>query len=443
MAKPTLSPFGESRNLSAGSPCSAFKGENMPEQQTPKRSRGSGYIFTNGSDKLWIGFSERGIKHRENSHSTDHAVAERLLKRRLAEIETGVFVPKGDVRLDELVADVMVEYDEKQQKSYSSLEQRWRLHLKPFFTKRRASDITTDLIRRYTQQRRAEGASPATINRELAVLKRAFNLALESTPPKVRTAPYIPMFEERNVRKGFLADQDHAKLATECGKKGLWLRAILSVGYNFAWRAGEILQMLVSQIDLVDRTIRLEVGTTKNDHGRTVTMTQEVYTLLHACATGKKPDDNLFTRKDGSPVQDFRGAWQGACVGCGLGKFVCRNCSKVTTKRKCSCGSHRRKYVGLLFHDLRRTGVRNLRRVGVAESVAMKISGHKTSSVFKRYDIVETADVAEAAARLDAKQKSQPSPELDFGQSSGRPPQERTTSDAVADARQKAAVLPN
>lgn len=415
----------------------------MSEQKTPKRPRGSGYVFTNGSDSLWIGFSERGIKHRENSHSTDYAVAELLLKRRLAEIETGVFVPKGDIRIDELVADVMAEYDEKQQKSYDSLEQRWRLHLKPFFTKRRATDITTDLIRRYSKKRRTDGASPATINRELAILKRAFNLAMESTPPKVRMAPYIPMFEERNVRKGFLADQDHAKLATECCKKGLWLRAILSVGYNFGWRAGEILPMLVSQLDFSDRTIRLEVGTTKNGHGRTVKMTEEVYTLVQACATGKKPDEHLFTRKGGSPVQDFRGAWQGACVRSGLGKFVCRDCSKVAMKRKCSCGSRRRRYVGLLFHDLRRTGVRNLRRVGVAESVAMKISGHKTPSVFKRYDIIEMADVAEAAARLDAKQKSQVPPEVQFGQSSGRHPQNCTTTDAVADARQTAAVLPN
>jgi integrase len=122
------------------------------------------------------------------------------------------------------------------------------------------------------------------------------------------------MFEERNVRKGFLADQDHARLASECSKTGLWLRAMLSVGYNYGWRGGEILPMRVHQIDLADRTIRLDVGTTKNGHGRIVKMTQEVFTLLQTCASKKGPEDHLFTREDGSPVLDFRGAWQGrAC----------------------------------------------------------------------------------------------------------------------------------
>jgi integrase len=61
---------------------------------------------------------------------------------------------------------------------------------------------------------------------------------------------------------------------------------------------------------------------------------------------------------------------------------------------------------GLLFHDLRRTGVRNLRRLGVSETIAMKISGHKTSAMFRRYDIDDESDLREVARKLDEKQKS-------------------------------------
>ena len=172
-------------------------------------------------------------------------------------------------------------------------------------------------------------------------------------------------------------------------------------------------------------------------------MTQEVFTLLQACAAGKKAGDCAFTRKNGSPVLDFRGAWQGACVRSGLGQFTCRDYGQVMTGKKCKCGSTRRKYIGLLFHDLRRSGVRNLRRLGVAESVAMKISGHKTSSIFRRYDIVEMADLAEAAARLDAKQKAQMLSDPEFGQSWDRNSVNRTTDGAMGDSQPAATILPN
>jgi integrase len=419
-------------------------GENtMTKLDKPKRARGAGSIFQNGSSIWWIKFFDRGIAHRESSYSTDYTVAEKLLKKRLAEVETKAYVPHTNVKIDELVEDLMAEYREKQQKSIKSVEQRWRLHLAPFFTKRRASDVTTDMVRRYIKQRTEQSAEPATVNRELAILKRAFNLAMQSTPPKVRTVPYFPMFEEKNVRTGFLKDEDYAKLAAECGKEGLWLRSMLAVAYSFGWRAGEVVGLRASHIDLADRTIRLEVGATKNGHGRTVKMTTEVFTLLTACVTGKEPDDPVFTRNDGTSVVDFRDAWHAVCVRSGVGKFVCLDCDHVVTRTKCDCGSRRRTYKGLLFHDLRRSGVRNLRRLGVAESVAMKISGHKTASVFRRYDIIEPSDLEDAAAKLDAKQKSQAVPEIDVGQSLGRTAENSTKSSAATDHPLRAAVLPN
>jgi hypothetical protein len=87
----------------------------------------------------------------------------------------------------------------------------------PFFTRVRACDVATDRVRRYIDVRLAEGAQPATVNWELAVLKRAFSLARECTPPKVRAVAFIPMLKESNVRKGFLDSARYVRVAEECG----------------------------------------------------------------------------------------------------------------------------------------------------------------------------------------------------------------------------------
>jgi integrase len=355
-----------------------------------KRARGSGSIFQNGSAVWWIKYYARGIPHRESSFSTNRKEAEKLLKRRLAEVETRTFIPQENIRIDELFKGLESEYREKNRKSIGDLTTRWEKHLMPFFTRMRAADIGTDQIRRYSDMRREQGAARATINRELSIIKRAFHLGLESTPPKVKVVPYIPMQVESNTRTGFLKDEEYSRLASECAKVGLWLRALLAVAYNFGWRKGELLGLRVRQIDLMSGTIRLEVGSTKNKAGRTIKMTQDVFTLLSACVAGKPSDAFVFTRANGAPVKNFRKCWRTVCKRAGV--------------------------PDLIFHDLRRTGVRNLRRLGVAESVAMKISGHKTASVFRRYDITDEADLAEAAARLDEKRNAQTS---EFGQSSG------------------------
>ena len=64
------------------------------------------------------------------------------------------------------------------------------------------------------------------------------------------------------------------------------------------------------------------------------------------------------------------------------------------------------KYEGLFLYDLRRSAIRNLRRAGVNESVIMKISGHRTAEVFRRYNIVSTDDVSAAMRSLELKGSS-------------------------------------
>lgn len=159
---------------------------------------------------------------------------------------------------------------------------------------------------------------------------------------------------------------------------------------TFGFREGELLNMRVRQLNLMDRTLMLDPGTTKNDEGRSVVLTNETYELLKASAEGKKADDYLFSRGK-KPIRDFRVSWDSLCGKAGV--------------------------AGLLFHDLRRSAVRNMIRRGVPERVAMMISGHKTRSVLDRYNIVGGSDLADAARRI---KRGRQQAQSEFGQSFGQ-----------------------
>jgi integrase len=217
-----------------------------------------------------------------------------------------------------------------------------------------------------------------------------YYLARESSPPKVAQVPIISQLAENSARKGFIEDVQYDLLAQQTTE--LWLRALLAVAYSYGFRASELLSLKVSQVNLATRTITLYAGETKNKEGRIVTMTGEVHQLIKQSISGKAASDFVFTRADGSPVRDLRRAWWALCQKAGLGKF-----EKEPDGKEC--------WQGLLFHDLRRSAVRNIIRSGVSERVAMAISGHKTRCVFDRYNIVSEKDVQEAARLMEARQE--------------------------------------
>jgi integrase len=216
---------------------------------------------------------------------------------------------------------------------------------------------------------------------------------------QTETPPQFLLFTHRNLpkdlRKGFVTDAEYATLAKNA--KYLWLRCLIAASYSFGFRKGEMLNLHVRQVDLLDRWIELEEGTTKNDEARKVHMTNEVFELLRACVAGKKPDDFVFTREDGGRVVDPRDEWYSLCVSSDLGKFE---------KAKRKNGKEYDRYVGLNLHDFRRSAIRNMTRRGVNDTTAMKISGHKTRSVFMRYNIVDERDLAEAARLIEAGRQS-------------------------------------
>jgi integrase len=302
--------------------------------------------------------------------------ARRVLQRRLGEAASDLFIAPqtAKIRVSELAEDFLRDQKIRGRKSAADAKARWELHLKPVFGHLRAVQVGTELSR-YIEQRQDQGAANATINRELACLKRMLNLGTEASPPKVHRVPKFPRLAERNVRTGFVEDGDYSKLADACSRIGMWLRALFETAYTYGWRVSELLNLRVRQVDLFSGSIRLNSGETKNDEGRVVIMTERVRMLLRECLRGKEPDEHVFTRAESKSVKDFRSAWVKVCEQSGL--------------------------PGLLFHDLRRTAVRNMVRSGIPERVAMQISGHKTRAIFDRYNIVSERDLQDAARKLE------------------------------------------
>ncbi|MGA8540396.1 MAG: site-specific integrase, partial [Terriglobales bacterium] len=211
--------------------------------------------------------------------------------------------------------------------------------------------------------------------RELAALKRMFHLGKKCTPPKVANIPAFPRLAERNIRKGFVEDATYQPLVDAAASVGIWLPAMFEVAFTFGWRFSEVRNLRVEQVNVASGTIRLYPGETKNDEGRVVIMTDTVRRLLEPCIAGKSGSDLVFTRANGKPVKDFRRAWVKVCEQAGVPE--------------------------LLFHDLRRTAVRNMVRSSIPERVAMQISGHKTRSIFDRYNIVSERDLRDAARAME------------------------------------------
>jgi len=148
---------------------------------------------------------------------------------------------------------------------------------------------------------------------------------------------------------------------------------------------GEALQIDWPQVDLDARLIRLEPEQTKTDEARVVPPPSVLVMMLKQI---KPKTGKVFSNVN------LRTEWQIACAACGLGK-------RTLMEPKDEDGYPWYSYRGLLLHDLRRSAVRNLVNAGVAERVAMRISGHKTRAVFDRYHIVSTADVTNAMQRLE------------------------------------------
>jgi integrase len=249
--------------------------------------------------------------------------------------------------------------------------------LDDYFKGRKAIEITADDVRRFIENGQAEGQSNASINRALAALRRMYRLAVKDKKIRLADVPTIELCKEPPARHGFLERPHFDKLL---GALPEYLRGPVTLAFHTGMRLGEIAGLRWNQVDLKNLEIRLNAGETKNDAGRVIAINDEVLEMLKPLP---KNTERVFMNGK-EPLGQFRKSWRKACVKAGLGKYELMPDGETEV------------YSGLQFHDLRRSGVRNLVRAGVPERVAMQISGHKNRAVFERYNIVSEADVKDA-----------------------------------------------
>ncbi len=351
--------------------------------------RGQGFVYrpkykyngkTHEGSVWWLSYSISGTRHRESSGFTKHGDAVRLLNQRLSERGRGVSRRDLErVTFRDLCDLIRGDYAKNARKSAERLETSLK-HLTAAFAGWHVVDIGEDVIDRYATERLAEGSAPASINRELAALRRAFKLGKRAK--LVGDVPMFEMLQENNIRKGFVSDADFALLEAELPEQ---LRPLAAAAFVTGWRKTELLTRKWHHVDFEAGWVRLEPGETKNGEGRQFPLIDKLRTVLEAQhtrklevekATGRIIDAVFFRYDTGAPIGSFRKSWASARQRAGL--------------------------PGLFFHDLRRTAARNLIRAGVPETVAMQLTGHLTASIFRRYAIIDESMLQEGAAKLTA-----------------------------------------
>ena len=321
----------------------------------------------------WMSYTHQGRRVRRSTESEDKKLAQRIFDKLKGEVAEGKWFekPAGEnCSFTDIKEDFIKDYKLQERKSLDRAELSVK-HLEAFFGDKLTIEITIDAIRNYIAGRKEEKASNGTINRELSALKRMFSLAQRHNPPKVINPPYVPKLKEAPPRDGFFELEEYVKLRDLLPSH---LKTVLTIAYYTGMRKREILSLRWDQTDIFAKKITLRAGTTKNDQSRVIYMAGELYDVI---LNQKKIRDSCYPNceyvcfREGHQIKNYQSAWHTAC-------------NKANMK-------------GKLLHDNRRTAVRNMSRAGIPDTVTMKISGHKTRSVFDRYNITNEDDLRLAA----------------------------------------------
>jgi len=355
----------------------------------------------------WFQFMFNGQRVQKSTKQSDKGAAkdiESAFRTKLAKGEVGL---KDKPRAGEraTVADLLdrkwESYVEEKRATAANLSQINRA--KADFGAKMADALSEEDFARYVESRRKKGARPATINRITDLVRSAYRLAGLPVPKAKHLS------EKDNVRRGFFAPAEFAAVEAHLVD---WLRDFAQFAHLTGWRAGSISELRWDAVDLDEGEIDLPGEFTKNGEPLKLPIDDELAELLARrkaarrvkTATSAGGSEFVFHR-DGKKITQsaYQRPWIRACVLAGQGTLTCRECGEKSARWYC-CGKTT-KYSGKLLHDFRRTAARDLIRSGTPQSVAMKVTGHKTDSMFRRYNITDTDDIRKALRGLRSYRK--------------------------------------
>jgi len=358
----------------------------MDEVKKERRKWGTGRVWQDGG-VWWIQYYAHGQQIRESSGSPKQTVAEKLLDKRLSEKKAGVLriTSAEKLRYEEMRAALYAKYRNEGKRSLRRSKKgvEWiagvHPHLDDHFAGWRASQITTAELRKFIDKRVAEGASKGTINGSLAMLSSMFWIAFKDNGLLRRDdIPYFPLFRDlKNQRWIKLDKKEFERLRTALPEH---LQAPVRLAYLDGLRREEIFGLKWSDVDWDANVIRLQGKVTKSGEPRVTPMVGPVLADLKALYPKRTPGLGFVFEKDGARIRSFRKAWASAIKR-----------AKLPVEKQ-----------AFVFHGLRYCAVSNLTSAGMPQVLAQRITGHKTASMWKRYNISSEADVAEAGALVAA-----------------------------------------
>ncbi len=228
---------------------------------------------------------------------------------------------------------------------------------------------------------------------------------------QIITAPHIRRLAETNVRQGFFEPNEFEAVV---GSLPEYLQDFTRFAYQCAWRKGQIASLTWPDVDRTAGVIQARAEHVKNGRAHKIVLEGELAEIIerrwaarqYSTPSGPGISKYVFHR-NGNPIRDPRKAWASACRAAVLARpKLDANGKPVTRIVK---GKEQIVMVpSRIFHDLRRSGVRNMVRAGVREGVAMAISGHRTRAVFDRYNITSDEDLRQAVRQTEEHLKRQP-----------------------------------